>query len=256
MKTERIDGNRHKVIYEPYDTDKIDYCEATCSIAEATCGEAKFFDKDGKLISRFALSMSGYQNEIPVSYDGKKAYAYNATNLKPYVSCYDVESGTLIWANDSKEIKEVCKVELFGNTLVCEVYDVGVCLINATTGEIIRWLLRNSGLSMWRITRELIAIWNRYKMKMYCYDIENDVLRVLPFDFNAKKHFNELLAQGKVAGWNVHFAMEYAKVEDGKLKVHLFISHYDFRGDYYEETPMSQVIGKGKVYVCKPRKKT
>lgn len=71
MKTERIEGKLYKVIYEPYDTNKISYCEASCPIAKEPYGEAKFFDKDGKLISRFALSMSGYQNEIPVSYDGK-----------------------------------------------------------------------------------------------------------------------------------------------------------------------------------------
>ncbi len=192
---------------------------------------------------------------MPVSYDGKKVYVYNSTRMKPYVSCYDIGIGTLIWANDNKDIREVCRIELLGNSLVCEVYDIGVCLIDATTGEIIKWLLRNSGLSMWRITRKYIAIWSCYKMKMYCYDIENDVLRILPTDFNAKKHFNELLTQGKVASRNVHFAMEYAKVEDDKLKVHLFISHFDFRGDYYEEVPMSEVIGKGEIFVCKPRKK-
>ncbi len=255
MKIGKIKSEHYKVIYEPYETNKISYCEATYSTGEDTHGEAKFFDNDGKLISQFTLSVSGYKNQMPVSYDGKKVYVYNCTRMIPYVSCYDIGSGALVWANDNKDIKEVSEIELLGNSLVCEVYDIGVCLIDATTGEIIKWLLRNRGLSMWRITRELIAIWNRYKMKMYCYDIENDVLRILPTDFNAKKHFNELLAHGKVASWNVHYAMEYAKVEDDKLKVHLFISHFDFKGDYYEEVPMSEVIGKGEIFVCKPRKK-
>lgn len=255
MKIEMIKSGQYKIIYEPYETNKISACEATYSTDGYSHGEAKFFDTDGNLISQIKLCMSGYKNEMPVSYDGKKVYVYNSTNLKPYVSCYDIESDTLVWANEEKEIKEVCKIELLKNTLVCEIYDIGVCIIDANTGKIIRWLLRNSGLSMWRITSEHVAIWNCFKMKMYCYDVENDLLRILPIDFNAKKHFNELLAQGKVADWNVHFAIGDAKVEDDKLKVHLFVSHYDFRSDYYEEAPMSEVIGKGKIFIYKPRNK-
>lgn len=193
--------------------------------------------------------------EMPVSCDGKKFYAYNKTCVKPYIFCYDITDGTLVWASDHKDIREVCAIELLGDALVCEIYEIGVCLLDGRTGKIIRWLLRNSGLTMWRITREHIVIWNCYKMKMYCYDIENDVLRILPFDFNSKKRFHALAAQGNVPSWNAHFAMGDAKVEDDKLKVHLFISHYDFRGDYYEEVPLSEVIGKGDVFVCKPRKK-
>lgn len=255
MKIEMIKSGQYKIIYEPSETNKISACEATYSTDGYKHGEAKFFDRDGNLISQIKLCMSGYKNEMPVSYDGKKVYVYNSTNLKPYVSCCDIESGTLVWANNGKEIKEVCKIELLKNTLVCEIYDIGVCIIDANTGKIIRWLLRNSGLSMWRITSEHIVIWNCFKMKMYSYDVENDLLRILPMDFNAKKHFNELLAQGKVADWNVHFAIGDAKVEDDKLKVHLFVSHYDFRGDYYEEAPMSDVIGKGKIFIYKPRRK-
>lgn len=250
-----MQGRKYKIIYEPHDTDKIAYCEATYAENERELGSAKFFDKDGQIISQIKLPIDGYRNAMPVSYDGKNLFSYRTTRSKPYVSCFDIESGTVVWTNDSKDVCEICKIELLNNTLVCEIYDVGICLINANTGEVGRWLLRNSGLSMWRITREYIAIWNRYKMKMYCYDMVNDVLRILPSDFNAKKHFNELLAQDRVAGWNVHFVMGDAKVEDDKLKVHLFISHYDFRGDFYEEMPMSEVIGKGEIFVYKPKKK-
>ena len=255
MKVERLEHEHYKVIYESYETEKIACCEATYSTCDNPNGEAKFFDKEGNVISQFALSISGYKNEIPVSYDGKKVYVYNKTNVKPFVCCYELVNGALVWANDNSDIREICKIELLNNLLVCEVYDIGICLIDATTGEIIRWLLRNSGLSMWRITREHIAIWNRYKMKMYCYDIENDLLRILPTDFNAKKHFKDLVANGDVPEWNVHFAMRWAKVEDDKLKVNLFISNYDFDADFFEEVPMSEVIGKGKIFVCKPKKK-
>lgn len=255
MKIERIKNGHYKIIYEPYETNKISYCEAMYSTDKDLNGEAKFFDMDGNLISRFVICASGYKIEMPVSFDGKKVYVYNSTSVKHCISCYDIISGTLIWVNDNKAFKDITAIELLDNILVCEIYDIGVCILDATTGEMIRWLLSNSGLTMWRITRELIVIWNCYKMKMYCYDIENDVLRILPFDFNAKKYFNELLAQGKVASWNVHFAIGEAKVDDNKLKVHLFVSHYNFRGDYFEEVSMSEVVGKGKVFVYKPRNK-
>ncbi|MDE7372647.1 MAG: hypothetical protein K2N18_01140, partial [Clostridia bacterium] len=217
---------------------------------------AKFFCKDGQMVSQIALPIpsDSYRNKMPVSYDGKKVYLTNWT--KPYVSCYDIESGTLVWANNNKDIQHTAgDIELLNDTLVCEVFEIGVCLIDATTGEIKRWLLRNSGLSVWRITRELIFIWNRYKMKAYCYDIENDVLRILPTDFNAKKHFKELADRGDIPAWNVHFAMQWARVEAEKLKVRYFISHYDFEAEFFEEVPMPEVIGKGKVFIYKPKKK-
>lgn len=254
MKVERLGLEHYKVTYEFYETERIAWCEAKYPTGKDAHGEAKFFDKDGNIISQFALSMSGYKNAIPVSYDGTKVYSYCTTGVKPYVSCYEMKSGALVWAVDSKDIREICQIELLDSTLVCEIFEIGVCLINANTGEIGRWLLRNSGLFMWRITREHIAIWNGYKMKMYCYDIENDVLRVLPTDFNAKKHFKDLVAQGSIPSWNVYFPMQWAKVEDGKLKVHLFISHYEFEAEFFEEVPMSEVIGKGEVFIYKSKK--
>ena len=255
MKIERLEHEHYKVAYESYETEKIAWCEATYPTGEDAHGEVKFFDKNGNIISQFALSMSGYKNEIPVSYDGTKVYSYCTTGVKPYISCYEIEDGSLIWKNDNKEICEICSIELWDNALVCEIFEIGVCIIDANTGEVVRWLLRNSGLSMWRITRKHIAIWNRYKMKMYCYDIENDVLRILPTDFNAKNHFKELVAQGNVPSWNVHFAMNQVKVEDDRLKVRLFISNYDFEAEFFEEVPMSEVIEKGEVFVYKSKKK-
>ncbi|MBD5100557.1 MAG: hypothetical protein HDT29_04730 [Clostridiales bacterium] len=255
MKLEWMKDRRYKIIYEPQDTDKIAWCEATYAENEHTLGTAKFFDSDGQIISQLALHIDGYQNEMPVSYDGKKLYTFRTTRLKPYVSCYEMESGALIWANDNKDIREICKIELLDNTLVCEIFELGICLIDADTGELGRWLLRNSGLSMWRITKEHIAIWNCYKMKMYCYDIKNDVLRILSTDFNAKKHFKELVAQGNIPSWNIHFAMNQVKVEDGKLKVRLFISNCGFEASFLEDVPMSEVIGKGEIFVYNPKKK-
>lgn len=255
MKIERLKHEHYKVIYEPYETEKIAWCEAIYPTGKETNGEIKFFEQNGNLISHFNLSMSGYKNTIPVSYDGKKVYSYCKTEVKPYISCYEIESGTRIWANDSKEIREICQIELLDKTLVCEISELGICLIDAPTGEIGRWILRNSGLSMWRITREHIVIWNCYKMKMYCYDIENDVLRILPTDFNAKNHFKELTTQGNIPNWNVHFAMNQVEVDNDKLKVRLFISNYDFEAEFFEEVPMSEVIGKGEIFVYKSKKK-
>lgn len=254
MEIERLRSEHYKVTYESYETERIAWCEATYSTGKDARGEAKFFDKEGNIISQFALSMSGYKNEIPVSYDGTKVYSYCTTGVKPYISCYNIESGALIWKNDNKDISEICKIELLGNSLVCEIFELGICMIDATTGDVGRWLLRNSGLSMWRITQKYIAIWNRYKMKMYCYDIENDVLKILPTDFNAKKHFKELVAQGNIPSWNVHFAMNQVKVEDNILKVRLFISNYGFEYEFFEEVSMSEIIEKGEVFIYKSKK--
>ncbi|MDE5721505.1 MAG: hypothetical protein K2I30_02020 [Clostridia bacterium] len=255
MKIERLKHEHYKVIYEPYETEKIGWCEATYSTGEDAHGEVKFFNRNGNILSQFALSLSGYKNEIPVSYDGKKVYSYCTTGVKPYISCYEMENGALVWANDNKDLRDISQIELLDNALVCEIFELSICLIDANTGVIGRWLLRNSGLSMWRITREHIVIWNCYKMKMYCYDIENDVLRILPTDFNAKKHFQELVVQGKIPSWNIHFAMNQVKVEDNKLKVRLFISNYDFETEIFQEVPMSEVIGKGEIFVYKSKKK-
>ena len=93
-------------------------------------------------------------------------------------------------------------------------------------------------------------------MKMYCYDIENDVLRFLPTDLNAKKHFKELTMQGNIPNWNVHFQMNQVKADNDKLKVRLFISNYDFEAEFFEEVPMSEVIGKGEIFVYKIEKET
>ncbi|MDE7265009.1 MAG: hypothetical protein K2N52_01885 [Clostridia bacterium] len=255
MKIERLKLEHYKVSYEPYETEKIGWCEAIYPTGKDAHGEVKFFGRNGDIISRFNLSMSGYKNAIPVSYDGKKVYSYCTTGVKPYLSCYEIESGTRVWANDSKDLREICQIELLGEALVCEIFELGICLIDANTGEIVRWILRNSGLSMWRITREYVAIWNCYKMKMYCYDIENDELRVLPTDFNAKKHFKDLVTQGNIPNWNVHLAMNQVKVDNDKLKVRLFISYYDFGAEFFEDVPMSEVIGKGEIFVYKPKKK-
>ena len=64
MKLEWMKNLRYKIIYEPYETNKIAWCEAAYAENKRTLGMAKFFDNDGKIISQISLPIPSDSYQI------------------------------------------------------------------------------------------------------------------------------------------------------------------------------------------------
>lgn len=193
--------NAFEVIYSASETPTISKCVVEYARSNKELGCLTFYGRNDEIISKIEAHVGVYNSQfpIPVSYDGTKVFIQSWE--KPGLCCYSVADGSLIWKN--RQLNKVNDVLVLDNILLSFIQETGIVLINAETGEIIKWVLRGYDIDfLYRVTDELVVCWYETKSRMYYYDMRNDMLYLSPIDFGIKSRLKELLANDVISKYS------------------------------------------------------
>ena len=222
MEIKKKQNKCFEVVYSTSESITIRRCEVNYAAPyEKKLGLITFYGSNDKIISQIEVKVEVYNSQfpIPISYDGAKVFVQSWE--KPGLRCYSVAKGSLIWTN--RQLNKVNDVLVLNNLLLCFIQETGVVLVDADTGEIIKWILRGYDIDfLYRITDEIAVCWYTTKSKLYYYDIRNDVLYLSPIDFGIKSRLKELVANDEIYNFSRYNLSDVEDLGD-TLKVEFFV---------------------------------
>lgn len=152
-----------ETLYEEYESSVVR--RSTFVISMNTFNECILYDGNNKVVAKMKLPIDVYNEQfgLTLSYDNTKLFLQRwSTELR----CYSIPDGKILWRS---KLKRVNSIFSFEDLLFCDVFEKGIYIVNANTGNVVKKAIDKYGdYDVFRVSREV-----------FCFFAENEL-----FSFN------------------------------------------------------------------------